>query len=271
MEDQDDGVTLLEVNAAAAAAAEAAEAGGGGAAGARELGEDDRETLERYREFQRAHQEAVPAYLRDVYGDSCLLNFQIVSFYRAETQYLFLFRLAFALIYFSVPFTVSALLLWAELTDRSTANLVQLLLVSAYTGPLLARGFAELKKLSPYVGVPRLLLIQADTPLVLFLYVASAATNHSDGENSLPRFLTSLGIAVPSFVAYVYLSARQLTVYAYGMVDLFLHIPRVLLTTNYALGTTPLTKRLRNLRADLAGVASSVARVPTRLARRSVA
>lgn len=236
-----------------------------GAAAERELTEEDLQTIERYKDFQQAHLATQPAYLRDVYEDSLLLNFHVMSWYITEQVYLFLFRMCFALVFFSVPQLTASVILWADLADEKTANVVQLLIVSLYTGPLLSRASSEILYLAPFIPVWRLVLIQADIPLVAALYVVSTAvTSHS----GVWHFLASLGIAVPSFCLYVYLAYKRYTSYAYGFIGLYTYIPRLLVRNNFVLGRLPLTDRLRSFRSDLVGIVRAPIRVVTSSTRK---
>lgn len=215
----------------------------------------DQETLARYDAFRANELGRFPGHMSNIFGDSLLLNFHVISWYLSDWVYMLVFRLLFVLIFFPVPFTIGSALVALSVTDRETAGVVELLFFSVYSGPLINRAFNELSLVTRFAGLGRTLLIQADFPFIISLFVISVA---SKSDSSGARSLTGLGFAIPAVIIYAYMCHRRFTIYAFGAVGLYTEIPRILRHNNFPMGREPLVRRLATLQRDITGTAGRV-------------
>eukprot|EP00808_Paulinella_micropora_P005022 g83364.t1 len=165
--------------------------------------------------------QGVPDDLVTIYGDSLLLNFQIIQWYQREIYYLFGFRLLFALMYYSVPFLVGRVVTNLSLLAPETASVLELLLVSFYTNPMISRTYNEFRLFYRCVPIWQLILINLDIPLILVLYTSSIASLQKE----LQAMLSGLGWVVPAFLGYLYCLYKKHTLYAFGFAELYCNIP----------------------------------------------
>jgi hypothetical protein len=180
----------------------------------------------RFESFTKSFFTKVPDNLVTIYSDPLLLNFQIVEWYKRELCYILAFRLLFAFLFYSVPLLIAVSVIALDLLDSQTAAVLELVLVSYYTAPVLSRLNSEMK-LTPQISKTNILLINLDVPMMIFLYLVSSVT--SAVKDTVASFLTGLTWAIPSTLIFAYCYYKGYTVYTFGFADRYTTISPFLL------------------------------------------
>lgn len=200
---------------------------------------------QRLADFKRHETSLLPPHLReaDALADPYVTNFLVYHWYATESFYAWLFRLAFAVIYYSVPLFVSSVALWSGAVGTEGAGIIELFLVSLYTGPILSRAISEVQCLRGRLPMSRLLLLQTDVPLVASMYGIGAAAKSGAALHS--RAIASASFAGPAIVLYLFLASTGRTAYAFGFHGHLRSVPSAL--QNLRIKDTPsLLSRFRN-------------------------
>lgn len=223
---------------------------------------------EQFDAFKAQYLRNRPEYLLDAEGDGIKLNFQIIHWYQREKRYILIFRIIFALMFYAVPFTITALLRALSITSKETGAIVELLIVGTYTGPIFSRALSETKLLFKRVQKCMLILMQVDVVLMFIIYLTSTSTS---SKGQLGSFLAGLGWTIPAFIGWIICAYKGYTHYAFGFIGKYNNLPKQIVE-DFNKKPLPLLDRMyafgRGLKADVKGVGHAVASVGSAVVRR---